>query len=148
MKDVGSVALLIQIISNPLKDLVQSSISCKGMRIGKHAIAHSCEHYYVCIDGGQSTGQLKKCPKHKNFHPVYGKCVWTYVYPCVDPMFCKNKMDGKYKNNNNCYGYYLCTGKRTFPMSCPHDYRFNGKQCVDASRYVCPPSPDTLEVVA
>ncbi|XP_069094524.1 acidic mammalian chitinase-like [Pleurodeles waltl] len=38
--------------------------------------------------------------------------------PSVDPNFCADKADGFYTNPTNPHNFYLCSGKRTYSMTC------------------------------
>jgi len=121
-----------------------STLSCEGRTPGKYRIPGACSYYLSCTVLGGAT--VSSCDKHRNFHPVLRKCVWTYLYGCDETDFCEKKGSGKYANVDNCYGYYHCVEGMTFPQQCAPGLRFDGYKCVDASRYVCP-TPLRITVV-
>lgn len=114
-----------------------STLSCEGRQPGKYNIPGACSYYYECTKQGEPI--VTSCKKHRNFHPVYQTCVWTYMYSCDERDFCAGKTNGKYVNVHNCYGYYHCVEGLTFPQHCTPGLRFNRYKCVDPSRYICPP---------
>jgi len=108
---------------------------CKGRVAGSYQDPFSCQKYVVCDGDGE--GVEKRCPKHTNYHPRYRICVWAYLYSCSDPNFCADKEDGNYKNENNCFSYYACSGKLTYSMNCPKGLHFDGKDCVNSGKFQC-----------
>ncbi|XP_041369831.1 chondroitin proteoglycan 2-like [Gigantopelta aegis] len=125
---------------------------------GRYSDCTSCSHMIVCI--GQRMTKVR-CPPPLHYDPSLGVCNYHWKVNCrrkpspgSDVVVSKHavrsndrciddcaevKIPGKYASCQSCSTFILCTGQKTFVLTCPKTLHFDlvNKRCTFASSVDC-----------